>query len=312
MRRNGFTLIELLVVIAIIAILAAILFPVFIAAREKARQTSCLSNMGQLVKAFKLYLDDNSSRYPNADDCRGTRVDPNAAKPYPLIVGWIGYDGRANADWSNGFKYDNPVPPWNWRANPSKGSLWRYTNKSKRLFLCPSDKHSVNPKWTNVNGVWGGFGLSYDVNEAVFYGGSGANKGTIGDTSPPIYIIDASYGDQKSATENDFVRPSKTVLLADHGDGSKPQPAPGDPGDLQKFVDALNKPECAIYNMHTPVFCGAFLYWQESPTPVHCGGQNWGFIDGHVKWLSLKQMHNLVFYRDGRSSSYWANSGGTE
>lgn len=63
-KRRGFTLIELLVVIAIIAILAAILFPVFARAREKARQTSCLSNLKQLGLAVLMYAQDYDEVLP--------------------------------------------------------------------------------------------------------------------------------------------------------------------------------------------------------------------------------------------------------
>ncbi|MGC4046225.1 MAG: DUF1559 domain-containing protein [Armatimonas sp.] len=63
-RNAGFTLIELLVVIAIIAILAAILFPVFAQAREKARQTSCLSNMKQIALGVMMYAQDYDETYP--------------------------------------------------------------------------------------------------------------------------------------------------------------------------------------------------------------------------------------------------------
>jgi prepilin-type N-terminal cleavage/methylation domain-containing protein/prepilin-type processing-associated H-X9-DG protein len=62
--RRGFTLIELLVVIAIIAILAAILFPVFAQAREKARATACLSNMKQIGTAIMMYTQDNDEYMP--------------------------------------------------------------------------------------------------------------------------------------------------------------------------------------------------------------------------------------------------------
>jgi len=63
-RRRGFTLIELLVVLAIIAILAAILFPVFARAREKARTTSCQNNMKQLGTAFAMYRSDYDGFMP--------------------------------------------------------------------------------------------------------------------------------------------------------------------------------------------------------------------------------------------------------
>jgi len=66
--RGGFTLIELLVVISIIAILAAIIFPVFATAREKARQSTCQSNMRMIGIAFQLYLADYNDTYPCTGD----------------------------------------------------------------------------------------------------------------------------------------------------------------------------------------------------------------------------------------------------
>ena len=84
-RRAGFTLIELLVVIAIIAILAAILFPVFARARAKARQTACLSNIKQIGLAWAQYCTDNDGYFP------------------PM------YD---NANWPNGLTWMNQIQPY--------------------------------------------------------------------------------------------------------------------------------------------------------------------------------------------------------
>ncbi len=79
--RRGFTLIELLVVIAIIAILAAILFPVFARAREKARQTSCLSNIKQIVLAHLQYAQDYDERCCGGQS-PGVGAWYNALSPY--------------------------------------------------------------------------------------------------------------------------------------------------------------------------------------------------------------------------------------
>ena len=86
-RRPGFTLIELLVVIAIIAILAAILFPVFARAREKARQTSCLSNVKQLGLGLMMYAQDYDetylgSTYWQSKNCDSGTFWGNCLTPY--------------------------------------------------------------------------------------------------------------------------------------------------------------------------------------------------------------------------------------
>ncbi|MCX7598723.1 MAG: DUF1559 domain-containing protein, partial [Armatimonadetes bacterium] len=88
--RKGFTLIELLVVIAIIAILAAILFPVFARAREKARQTSCLSNIKQITLAALMYIQDYDERWTAS---RLSTTNPPApggpyATPYCGTIYW--------------------------------------------------------------------------------------------------------------------------------------------------------------------------------------------------------------------------------
>src|SRR2546425_2646692 len=83
MRRRAFTLIELLVVIAIIAILAAILFPVFAQAREKARQATCVSNLKQLGTAAMMYAQDYDETWPMLESGGTARLTvANLLDPY--------------------------------------------------------------------------------------------------------------------------------------------------------------------------------------------------------------------------------------
>jgi prepilin-type N-terminal cleavage/methylation domain-containing protein/prepilin-type processing-associated H-X9-DG protein len=111
-RRIGFTLIELLVVIAIIAILAAILFPVFAQVREKARQTACMSNMKQLGTAWMIYSLDYDETGPMNRAC-------NTVNPGRLL-------GAGNATCECG----GPYASWHDQLQP-------YT-KSYQILICPS------------------------------------------------------------------------------------------------------------------------------------------------------------------------------
>lgn len=100
--KRAFTLIELLVVIAIIAILAAILFPVFAKARERAQATACLSNLKQWGVAFQAYATDNNEKFPSQQ-----------WGPTNTEYGWVGaiipYIKGGKADVINRDAYGNPV-----------------------------------------------------------------------------------------------------------------------------------------------------------------------------------------------------------
>ncbi|BDI28973.1 hypothetical protein CCAX7_10240 [Capsulimonas corticalis] len=114
-KVQGFTLIELLVVIAIIAVLAAILFPVFAKAREKARQTACLSNLKQLSLGMMQYVQDNDETYPSGYNGQSTHVSdgqlsywPQAIFPY--VKSYAVYqcpDNPHSADTAVGYLYNN-------------------------------------------------------------------------------------------------------------------------------------------------------------------------------------------------------------
>ena len=113
-ERRGFTLIELLVVIAIIAILAAILFPVFAKAREKARQTSCLSNLKQIGTSVLMYTQDFGGDIPEWGrlcvlSMSVVKAPSQCAMLWDDSSDWLtaGYGGRFNTldspDWAQSF-----------------------------------------------------------------------------------------------------------------------------------------------------------------------------------------------------------------
>jgi len=102
-ESRGFTLIELLVVIAIIAILAAILFPVFAQAREKARQTSCLSNLKQMGLGLMMYVQDYDEQYPFDHWVDPTGLDVNwFGAIYPYVKNGKNWAGTNQANGTGG------------------------------------------------------------------------------------------------------------------------------------------------------------------------------------------------------------------
>jgi len=138
-KLKAFTLIELLVVIAIIAILAAILFPVFAQAREKARQTACLSNTKQILLAIIQYDQDYDEMLPR------------------LQVGPINWDGNINTD-DEGIGMENELDPY-----IKAGNTWGPEHKSS-VWACPSD----GVQRDDCDGA-PGVGVGYDISYGFTY-----------------------------------------------------------------------------------------------------------------------------------------------
>jgi len=145
MKRRGFTLIELLVVVAIVAILAAIIFPVFTNARERARQIKCVSNLRQLSTGFLMYMDENGGGMPSLSR---------------YVDGYTRGISNPPMDWCGSFNTQVGCLVY-----PRKGSLFRYV-RSEQVYLCPSD-YNVLAEGLIVKTKY--YKLSYDVNYQLHF-----------------------------------------------------------------------------------------------------------------------------------------------
>ncbi|NLO07705.1 MAG: DUF1559 domain-containing protein [candidate division WS1 bacterium] len=208
-RGRGFTLIELLVVIAIIAILAAILFPVFARAREKARQSSCLSNVKQLMLGILMYSQDYDER---------------------LMM-------RYNGTVTN-IRFPNLVYPY---------------VKNVQLFQCPS-KSALYTFAEPVGRIANSYGTP---------GGNSVHDGSpcsiCGESCSMNYF---PFDGNRALSMASIQAPSNTIGLHELGVSSG-----------HSDYDNAGGHRYAEPRSTDPAF-----------TP-HNGGANYGFLDGHAKWL---------------------------
>jgi prepilin-type N-terminal cleavage/methylation domain-containing protein/prepilin-type processing-associated H-X9-DG protein len=214
--KQGFTLIELLVVIAIIAILAAILFPVFARARENARRASCQSNLKQIGLGIMQYSQDYDEKYPM-------------------------HTGN-NLNTSTGYMWYGAVQPY---------------LKSAQIFQCPSE---TNPPDTST--------LNHDQYSDYFYNSMLANhsQAALEETARSIMMGDSG----PSSSTND---PTHSSIM----DGCNNDDRDTDGNGLSASAGCTSGGFALIDNGGR---VGAY-----NPAQRHLEGANYGFADGHVKWL---------------------------
>jgi prepilin-type N-terminal cleavage/methylation domain-containing protein/prepilin-type processing-associated H-X9-DG protein len=271
-KEHGFTLIEILVVVAIIALLAAILFPVFSRARENARRASCQSNMKQLGLAITQYVQDYDERYPigqivpSADTADRPCVSNTAIAYGPKV--------RSLTVGSGATDY---------------GLFWMsvitsYT-KSQQIYRCPSGPNLADGTNWNTT-TQNGYGiLAYAHNPMVLLN-SVWQKGSAAPFNSPT--IDAncevvSPWGWRTMHAASFGSPASVVMLSDRGRtdreamscvySQQPSTSPYYPcSSATGWASGSDTPDAAKGT---------------NPADRHFEGSNFLFIDGHVKWLSF-------------------------
>jgi prepilin-type N-terminal cleavage/methylation domain-containing protein/prepilin-type processing-associated H-X9-DG protein len=244
-RTNGFTLIELLVVIAIIALLAAILFPVFARARENARRASCQSNLKQISLGMVQYTQDYDEKYPSAYSTRPFQ-DPTGTQS-AFAVGW-GY----------------MIMPY---------------MKSVQIMQCPSEPNKQNLVPDGAGGHdfgWSDYFINGNLAVYTCSGPScsapGIKISTVPNTSVVIMLGDSGQGrDYTQANCYDYSscgggNPDMGVNIPPGWDCTK--------DGVVGYTAAGYIGDAADWNAMNP---GAMKR--------HLEGANYAFSDGHVKWL---------------------------
>jgi len=276
--RSGFTLVELLVVIAIIAILAAILFPVFKNVREKAKQTSCLANMRQIGLALTMYLNDKGEGFPEYTRGQavvgGVRQEINVPYNKPATTPAERY---TIADQS-----PEPRHMLSWMD-----SIFPYV-KALDVFTCPSHKGTVPVDVLKLTPPYGGTPERYTYiseNNSYWPPSLGYN----------VFISGCLYGNPRGTTPPNW-RPARLSTLADvaskviffHDLDQYGFKLPSGYGRNARDVGVTP----GVYPPGGPTSygpsCGGPTKASQYPSFPHNDGTILTFADGHSKWYSRK------------------------